>query len=70
MTATFSAVGVYAPVLFWVRALQVLLLLFVVPFLLALGRPLKTFGAASASAHRIIERVLRSGTARVVCSPA
>ncbi len=38
--ATVSAVGVYAPVLFWVRALQVVLLLYVVPFLLAMGCPL------------------------------
>lgn len=68
--ATFSVVGVYAPVLFWVRALQVLLLLFLAPFLLALGRPLTALGVASPSAQRITERVLHSRAARVVCSPA
>ena len=61
--------GVYAPVLFWVRALQVLLLLFVAPFLLALGRPLATVGAGSASGRAIVERVVRSRLMRVVCSP-
>ena len=40
VVATFSAIGMYAPVLFWVRALQVVLLLYVVPFLLAMARPL------------------------------
>ncbi|AGB20939.1 putative membrane protein [Mycobacterium sp. JS623] len=37
--ATMSVIGVYAGTLFWVRALQVLLLLFVIPFFLAMGRP-------------------------------
>ncbi|WP_260860541.1 cytochrome c oxidase assembly protein [Mycobacterium tilburgii] len=36
---TLSAIGGYADVLFWVCALQVLLLLYVVPFFLAQGRP-------------------------------
>jgi cytochrome c oxidase assembly factor CtaG len=67
--ATFTAVGVYAPVLFWVRALQVLLLLFVAPFLLALGRPLATVCAGSATGRAIVERVVRSRLMRVVCSP-
>ena len=38
IAATMSMIGVYAHVLFWVRALQVLLLLFVVPFFLAMTR--------------------------------
>jgi cytochrome c oxidase assembly factor CtaG len=67
--ATFSAVGVYAPVLFWVRALQVLLLLFLAPFLLALGRPLATLSAASASARRLVEATLGTTAIRVGCSP-
>jgi cytochrome c oxidase assembly factor CtaG len=53
--------GTYAPVLFWVRALQVLLLLQVVPFLLALSRPLTALG--------ISESVRRSRALRVACSP-
>lgn len=61
VVATFSAIGTYAPVLFWVRALQVLLLLVVTPFLLALSRPLTVLGVA--------ESALRSRFLRVVCSP-
>ncbi|MBB3747962.1 cytochrome c oxidase assembly factor CtaG [Mycolicibacterium sp. BK634] len=59
--ATFSAVGTYAPVLFWVRALQVLLLLQVVPFLLALSRPLTVLGVS--------ESQLDSRILRIACSP-
>jgi cytochrome c oxidase assembly factor CtaG len=33
--ATISAIGAYAYILFWMRALQVLLLLYLVPFFLA-----------------------------------
>jgi len=69
--ATLSVIAVYAPVLFWMRALQVLMLLFVVPFLLALGRPVATLRAASsASGRRRIDGLLASLPARVVCSPA
>jgi cytochrome c oxidase assembly factor CtaG len=69
--ATLSVVAVYAPVLFWMRALQVLMLLFVVPFLLALGRPVATLRAAtSASGRRRLDGLLASWPARVVCSPA
>lgn len=64
--ATFSAVGVYAPVLFWVRSLQVVLLLFLAPFLLALGRPVTVLCAASASARRLEASVLRSKLVRMV----
>ena len=38
--ATVSAIGAYAYVLFWMRALQVVLLLYVAPFFLAQGKPL------------------------------
>ena len=37
--ATMSWVGVYQPVLFWVRAVQTVLLVLVVPLFLGLGRP-------------------------------
>lgn len=67
--ATFSAVGVYAPILFWVRALQVLLLLFVAPFLLALGRPLAAVRAGSHTGRLIVERALSSPVARFAFSP-
>lgn len=69
--ATLSVVAVYAPMLFWMRALQVLLLLFVVPFLLAMGRPVATLRAASnASGRDRIDGLLASWPARLVCSPA
>jgi cytochrome c oxidase assembly factor CtaG len=68
--ATLSVIAVYAPVLFWVRALQVLLLLFVAPFLLALGRPVATLRAASSdSGRRRLDGLLASLPARVMCSP-
>jgi cytochrome c oxidase assembly factor CtaG len=66
--ATMSMVGVYAPVLFWVRALQVLLLLFVVPMLLALGTPLTALRAAGGAA--LVDRVLAGKVARVLTHPA
>jgi cytochrome c oxidase assembly factor CtaG len=68
--ATLSAVAVYATVLFWMRALQVLLLLFVTPFFLAMGRPVATVRAAlSETAARRLDAVLACGPARVTCSP-
>lgn len=66
--ATMSMVGVYAPVLFWVRALQVLLLLFVVPMLLALGTPLTV--ARQAGGAAVVDRVLAGRTARALTHPA
>lgn len=69
--ATLSAVAVYAPILFWMRALQVLLLLFVVPFFLAMGRPVATLRTASSAAGRArLDGLLASRLAKVVCSPA
>ncbi|WP_409430431.1 cytochrome c oxidase assembly protein [Mycobacterium sp. SMC-16] len=60
--ATLSAVAVYAPMLFWVRALQVLLLLYVAPFLLALSRPVSMVGT-------VLDPVLNTVVARVLLSP-
>lgn len=67
--ATFTAVGVYAPVLFWVRALQVLLLLFVAPFFLALGRPLATLRDGSDAGRRVVDWFVQSRGMRLLCSP-
>lgn len=67
--ATVSAVGVYAPVLFWVRALQVLVLLFVAPFFLALGRPLATLRDGSDAGRRVVDWFVQSRVMRLVCSP-
>jgi cytochrome c oxidase assembly factor CtaG len=68
--ATSSVIAVYAPVLFWMRALQVLTLLFIVPFLLALGRPVATVRAAlSEKRQRSLDGLLTSRVGRVVLSP-
>ena len=68
--STLSAVAVYAPSLFWLRALQVLLLLYVVPFFLALSRPVATMRAAlGPAAGERIDAVLNSVVARLLLSP-
>jgi cytochrome c oxidase assembly factor CtaG len=68
--ATLSAIAVYAEVLFWVRALQVLLLLFVAPMLIALGTPLTVLrNALSSAAQARFDRLLVTRTARIVAHP-
>ena len=68
--ATMSVIAVYTPVLFWMRALQVLLLLFVVPFLLALGKPVTAVRAAlPESGQASLDRLLASKACRVALSP-
>ena len=69
--AALSAIGVYDRVLFWVRALQVLLLLVVVPFFLAMGRPVTMLrGALGTVGRSRLDRLLASRAARVVAHPA
>ncbi|OBF65163.1 copper resistance protein CopD [Mycobacterium sp. 852002-51971_SCH5477799-a] len=69
--ATISALGAYAYVLFWVRALQVLLLLYVVPFFIAQAKPVTVFRDAFGPAGRDrIDRLLASRFARVLVHPA
>ncbi|SPM37359.1 copper resistance D, putative [Mycobacterium rhizamassiliense] len=69
--ATVSAIGTYAYVLFWVRALQVLLLLYVVPFFVAQGRPLTVVGNALGPAGRQrFDRLLSTRVAGVLAHPA
>ncbi|WP_418005806.1 cytochrome c oxidase assembly protein [Mycobacterium sp. PDNC021] len=68
--STFSVIAVYAPSLFWLRALQLLLLLYVVPFFLALSRPVATVRAALGPvAAEHVDAVLNSVVARVLLSP-
>jgi cytochrome c oxidase assembly factor CtaG len=67
--ATVGPLASYAPVLFWVRALQVLLLLYVAPFFLALGRPLTALTAASGGWEQRLHRFLDSPAGRVLGSP-
>ena len=64
--ATVSAIGAYAYVLFWMRALQVLLLLYVVPFFIAQGKPVTVVRDALGPAGRDrIDRLLATRFARV-----
>ncbi len=68
--ATMSAVGAYAYALFWMRALQVLMLLYVVPFFLAQGKPVTVVRDALGSAGRErIDRLLATRVARVLAHP-
>ncbi|MBE7161605.1 MAG: cytochrome c oxidase assembly protein [Williamsia herbipolensis] len=71
IVATASSVGAYADTLFWVRALQVVLLLLVAPFGLALGMPLTVLRDACAPAGRArFDRALGSRAARALTHPA
>ncbi|MCV7089686.1 cytochrome c oxidase assembly protein [Mycobacterium interjectum] len=68
--ATMSAVGAYAYALFWMRALQVLVLLYVVPFFLAQGKPVTVVRDALDSAGRErVDRLLATRFARVLAHP-
>ena len=69
--ATTSAIGAYAYVLFWVRALQVVLLLYVVPLFIAQGKPVTVVRDALGPAGRErIDRLLATRFARVLAHPA
>ena len=69
--ATTSAIGAYAYALFWMRALQVLLLLYVVPFFIAQGKPITVVRDALGPAGRDrIDRLLATRFARVLAHPA
>ncbi len=65
-----SVVGVYSDTLFWVRALQILLLLYVVPFGLAAGRPVTLLrDALGPSGRARLARALGSAPARALTFP-
>ncbi|MBB2938811.1 cytochrome c oxidase assembly factor CtaG [Amycolatopsis bartoniae] len=65
---TCSFLGVYDDVLFWVRALQVVVLLMVTPLLLALGAPLTLVLAVVPFADRL-RRLGRGTVARTLTFP-
>ncbi len=67
--ATMSFVGVYQPVLFYIRAVQTVLLLLVVPLFLALGRPLSLFIAVRPRAGQRLRAAIASRAARLVTFP-
>ena len=68
--ATMSSVGVYDGVLFWIRALQTILLLLVAPLFLAMGRPLTLAIAAAPGPGARIAAAVRSLPARILTFPA
>src|SRR6202046_2792546 len=68
--ATMSWVGVYQPVLFYVRAVQTVLLVLVVPLFLVLGRPISLAIAVFPRAGARIEAAIRSRPARILTFPA
>ena len=69
--ATFGAIGAYAYILFWMRALQVLMLLYVAPLFIALSKPVTVVRDALGPAGRDrINRLLSTRFARVLAHPA
>lgn len=71
LLATISAIGAYSYVLFWVRALQVLLLLYVVPFFMAQAKPVTVVrDAVGPHGRDRIDRWLATRFARVLVHPA
>ena len=68
--ATMSFVGVYQPVLFYVRAVQTVLLVLVVPLFLTLGRPISLFIAVFPRAGARLETMIRTRPARILTFPA
>ena len=68
--ATMSFLGVYQGVLFYVRAVQTVLLLLAAPLFLALGRPLSLVIASWPRTGRRVEAMVASRPARVLTFPA
>jgi cytochrome c oxidase assembly factor CtaG len=68
--ATMSWVGVYQPILFWVRAVQTVLLVLLIPLFLVLGRPITLAITAFPRAGARIEAGIRSLPARILTFPA
>jgi cytochrome c oxidase assembly factor CtaG len=67
--ATMSFVGVYQPVLFYMRAVQTVLLLLVVPLFLALGRPLSLVIVILPRTGRALRAAIGSRAAQVLTFP-
>jgi cytochrome c oxidase assembly factor CtaG len=67
--ATMSSIGVYQPVLFYIRSVQTILLLLVVPLFAALGRPLSLIIATVPRFGRRLETMIGSRVARVLTFP-
>jgi cytochrome c oxidase assembly factor CtaG len=68
--ATMSVIGVYQGTLFYIRSMQTILLLLVVPLFLALGRPLSLAVATLPGLGPRLEAAIRSRAARILTFPA
>ena len=68
--ATMSFLGVYQGVLFYIRSVQTIALLLVVPLFTALGRPLTLIIAAAPRAGRRLDAAVHSRVARILTFPA
>ena len=68
--ATMSWVGVYQPILFWVRAVQTILMLLAIPLFFAMGKPLTLLIASLPRAGPRVEAGIRSQAAKVMTFPA
>jgi len=67
--ATMSSVGVYQPILFYMRSVQTVLLLLVVPLFIALGRPLSLIVETMPRAGPRLDSAIRSRVARLLTFP-
>jgi cytochrome c oxidase assembly factor CtaG len=68
--ATMSFVGVYTPILFYVRSVQTILFLLVVPLFLAMGRPLTLIIETVPRFGPSLEAVIKSRIAKLLTFPA
>jgi cytochrome c oxidase assembly factor CtaG len=69
VVATMSSVGVYQPVLFYMRSVQTILLLLVVPLFIALGRPLSLIIATVPRFGPRLESAIASRLAKLLTFP-
>lgn len=69
VVATMSSIGVYQSVLFYLRSVQTILLLLVVPLFIALGRPLSLIIGTVPRVGPRLEHAIGSRTARVLTFP-
>jgi cytochrome c oxidase assembly factor CtaG len=69
VVATMSSVGVYQPVLFYMRSVQTILLLLVVPLFIALGRPLSLIVATVPRLGPWLESAIASRVAKLLTFP-
>jgi cytochrome c oxidase assembly factor CtaG len=68
--ATMSSVGVYTPVLFYMRSVQTILLLLVVPLFVAMGRPLSLIIATVPGVGPRLDAAIKSKIVRLATFPA